>query len=411
VTLPTVIFQITAIGKNVRALDATVESVRYWVRRTPYLRFRYLIWVVAEPEGYATDPALYAKWRSEGVGVYIVPKEYETPQRTRGKGRALEYACDLRRANGLSTKDVWVYHQDEETCVGQDTLLGVSEFVQDGSKLLGTGIILYPIHWAPIPTHVQEFTRSYDDLRVLDSLTLPGNPTVGFHGSHFVVRADAEDEVGWDLPGYAPAEDLTFEIRLRSRFGSVFGILRGFAYEKGAFSLGDQLRQRRRWVRGILYAIGSVPSLSRRRRMTLLYSAAAWFSALPSVLVLIASFALHYGSMLYLTSFFTGFVWVSMITGYVEGARIHSAYLESSPGIVRLSVLGLVGALVDVVAPWFALVTRTTSKDFVLKDPVARPRPTPSPSTLRAGAGAPWGPTAFSASSVRGIERRRPFPM
>jgi egghead protein (zeste-white 4 protein) len=382
VTVPTVIFQVTAIGKNVHALDATVESVRYWVRRTPYLRFRYLIWVVAEPEGYATDPSVYEKWRSEGVDVYIVPKEYETPQRTRGKGRALQYACDLRRAQGLSNDGVWLYHQDEETCVGQDTLLGISEFVNDGSKLLGTGIILYPIHWTPIPTHVQEFTRSYDDLRVLDSLTLPGNPTVGFHGSHFVVRADAEDDVGWDLPGYAPAEDLAFEIRLRNRYGSIFGILRGFAYEKGAFSLGDQLRQRRRWVRGIMYAVGSAPGLSAKRRATLVYSAATWFSALPSVAVLLASIFLHYGPLLYFTSFFTGFVWVSMITGYVEGARIHSAYLDRTPGIVTLGLLGIMGALIDLLAPWYALFTQSGTKDFVLKDPVpASPsfRETPAP--------------------------------
>ena len=380
---PTVIFQITALGKNVRSLETSVQSVRYWVRRTPLLGYRYLVWVVVEPEGYATNPQLYDSWRDAGVKVWIVPKEYRTPLGTRGKARALQYACDLRRQFGLSRPDVWVYHQDEETSVGQDTLLGIADFIQRGQKLIGAGIILYPIDWSPIPTHVQEFTRSYDDLRVLDSLTMPGNPTAGFHGSHFLVRADVEDTVGWDVSGYSPAEDLTFEIRVRARYGSVFGVLKGFAYEKGAFSLRDQLLQRRRWVRGILYAIRRSPVLSRGRKLTISYAAASWFSAFPSVIVLVASMVLHYGPLLLFTSFFTGFIWISMVTGYIEGAHLHSEYLRRSPGLLRLFYLGIVGALVDVVAPWYALFTRTYVTDFVRKDIILDP--SAPPRSLSAG--------------------------
>lgn len=370
---PTVVFQVTAIGKNVRALETSVRSVLYWARHTPFLAYRLLVWVVVEPEGYATDPALYDSLTAMGVGVWIVPRDYRTPLGTRGKARALQFASDLRGRSGLSTSDVWVYHQDEETCVGQDTMLGISHFIAQGEKLVGAGVILYPVDWSPIPTHVQEFTRSYDDLRVLDSLTMPGNPTAGFHGSHFVVRADVEDCVGWDVSGYSPAEDLTFEIRVRARYGGVFGVLKGFAYEKGAFTMLEQLRQRRRWVRGILYAIRRSPVLSRRRRLTIAYSAASWFSALPSVAVLLLSLVLHYGPLLYFTSFFTGFIWISMVTGYVEGARLNSAYIGVSPGYLPLFCLGLAGAVVDVVAPWYALFTRTTARDFVRKDPVRLP--------------------------------------
>jgi len=384
VKFPTVIFQVTAIGKNVRALEASVRSVLYWARETPFLRFRPQVWVVIEPEGYATDPELYEEIRALGVSVWVVPRDYRTPLGTSGKARALEYACSLRGRFGLSTPDVWVYHQDEETCVGQDTLLGISEFIDRGDKLVGAGIILYPVDWAPIPTHVQEFTRSYDDLRVLDSITMPGNPTAGFHGSHFVVRADVEDTIGWDVSGYSPAEDLTFEIRVRARYGTVFGVLKGFAYEKGAFTMREQLRQRRRWVRGILYAIRRSPVLTRKRRLTIAYSATSWFSALPSVVVLVASVVLHYGPLLFFTSFFTGFIWISMVTGYVEGARLNSAYLGVSPGYLRLFCLGIAGALVDVVAPWYALVTRTTARDFVRKDVVRVPASPPAPSVTQA---------------------------
>jgi len=365
---PTVLFQVTAIGKNARALDASARSVVHWMRNTPKLGFRYQLWLVVEPEGYWTAPEVYDRLERSGARLLVVPALYQTPLGTTGKARALQYACDERERLGLSVPAVWVYHQDEETCVGQDTLRGISDFVLDGRVLVGTGIILYPIDWRGSPSHVQELTRSYDDLRVLDSMTMPGNPTAGFHGSHFLVRADVEDSIGWDSRGYAPSEDLMFEIRVRARYGSVFGLLKGFAYEKGAFSLRDQLRQRRRWMHGVIFAVLHCHELPRRRRLTVAYSALSWCSALPSVAILIASVELRYGPLLVVTSLFTGFIWVSMILAYIEGYRLHENYLDRTLSIPRFLANGLLGALVDVLAPWYALVTRPNSGDFIPKD-------------------------------------------
>jgi egghead protein (zeste-white 4 protein) len=373
VNAPTVIFQLTAIGKNPGAIEESARSVLYWVRRTPRLAYRYLIWAVIEREGYRTSPRVYESLERAGVEVIVVPDSYATALGTEGKARALEFATELRRRRGLAGEDVWVYHQDEETCVGQDTLLGISQFVRDGRWSVGTGVILYPIDWSGSPSHVQEVTRSFDDFRVLDSMTLPGNPTTGFHGSHFLVRSDIEDTVGWDAHGYTPAEDLLFELRVRARFGAVFGVLRGFAYEKGAFSLKDQIQQRRRWVHGVLHALRPRSELPRERRLAVAYGALSWFSALPSVAVLVASAWLRYGPILIVTGVFTGFIWVSMVLAYVEGYRMHRAYLERPIGALRFVAAGMLGALVDVTAPWYALLTRPSRSDFIPKDPAAHP--------------------------------------
>ena len=375
---PTVLFQVTAIGKNARAMDSTVRSVLHWLRNTPRLAFRYLLWMVVEPEGYWTDPSLYDRLERAGARLIVVPSEYRTPLDTRGKGRALQYATELRQREGLSASRVWVYHQDEETCVGEDTLRGIGDFIEEGRSLVGAGIILYPLDWAGSPSHIQELTRSYDDLRVLDSITMPGNPTAGFHGSHFLVRADVEDSVGWDSRGYAPSEDLLFEIKVRARYGSVFGVLKGFAYEKGAFSLRDQLRQRRRWMHGVIHATLHCRELPIRRRFTVAYSAVSWFSALPSVLVLVASLELKYGPLLVVTSVFTGFIWTSMVLAYVEGYRLHSKYLPRSISRIRFFANGLVGALVDVLAPWYALVTHPSLGDYIPKDRPTSPADSPA---------------------------------
>ncbi len=372
--LPTVLFQITAIGKNPEALEASARSVLYWIRRTPRVGYRAEVWAVVEPEGYATAPERYERLETDGVRVLVVPSNYSTPLGTSGKARALEWAVERRRELGLSGPATWVYHQDEETAVGQDTLLGIAEFVRTDGPRVGVGVILYPIDWKGSPSHAQELTRTYDDLRVLDSMTLPGNPTAGFHGSHILVRSDVEDSVGWDTVGYSPAEDLTFEIRVRARYGSVFGVLKGFAYEKGAFSLLDQLRQRRRWMHGVLFALRRAPELPFRRRLTLFYSALSWYSALPSVVILAASVVLRYGPILIGTSVFTGFVWVTMATGYLEGYRLHAEYVRWRGSYLRLFGAARVGAFVDVLAPWYALGTRPSRGDFIPKD---RPREDP----------------------------------
>ena len=375
---PTVAFQLTAIGRNPASLALSVRSVLHWVRHAPRIAFRYRIWVVVEPEGFDADRETFDALRSEGAEILVVPRRYRTFLDTRGKGRALQYASERRQALGLSTSGIWVYHQDEETCVGEDTLRGISEFIADRRGLLGTGVILYPLHWTGSPSHVQELTRSFDDLRVLDSMTMPGNPTSGFHGSHFLVRADVEDSVGWDVGGYAPAEDLLFEIRVRASYGSVFGTLAGFAYEKAAHSLADQLRQRRRWVHGVLHALREAPLLPLRRRIALGYGALSWFSALPSVLVLTASLFVRYGPGLLVTGVFTGFIWTSMVLAYIEGYRIHAAYVRRAVSWPRFVLHGILGALVDVAAPWYALVTRPSSADFIRKDVGSSTVPIPS---------------------------------
>ena len=385
----TVLFQITAIGKNVGALEESARSVLYWARHTARLPYRVEVWLVVEPDGYATAPAVYEALRRDGARILVVPRSYSTPLGTSGKARALQFAVERRQALGLSGASTWVYHQDEETCVGQDTMLGIADFVRQDRLQVGVGVILYPIDWAGTPSHIQELTRTYDDFRVLDSMTLPANPTAGFHGSHILIRSDVEDAVGWDSVGYAPAEDLTFEIRARTRFGPIFGVLKGFAYEKGAFSLGDQLRQRRRWVHGILFALHRSRELPAGRRLTLLYSALTWFCALPSTIVLALSIEYHYGPLLIAPGIFTGFIWVSMATGYIEGYRLHREYLPRRISRPRFFVHALIGACVDILAPWYALATRPSLGDFVTKD-----RPAPG--------GAPIAALAAETAAARG---------
>jgi hypothetical protein len=133
-----------------------------------------------------------------------------------------------------------------------------------------------------------------------------------------------------------------------------------------------------------MHAIRRAPDITPRRRAGLVYAALSWFSALPSVAVLIASAFVHYGPLLLVTGVFTGFIWTSMVLAYVEGYRLHHRYVTRRQSIPRLALHGVLGALVDVTAPWYALATRPSGGDFIPKD-----RPVAMPSPERSGAPAP----------------------
>src|SRR5262249_38558796 len=223
----------------------------------PEVGYRAEVWATIEEYGYRPNRDRFDALANEGVHILVVPLGYVPPHGTTRKGRALQYAVEQRRRVKRALDQVWVYHQDDETAVGEDTVLGIDEFVRihGHERALGLGIILYPQDADFRPSQIQEFGRTKDDLRTVYTITSPRNKMSGFHGSHYLARADVEDSTGWDVGPNMLSEDLIFENAVRRQHGHIFHILKGFAYEKAAFSIRDQLRQRRRWVQGFARAI------------------------------------------------------------------------------------------------------------------------------------------------------------
>ena len=255
--VPTVIFQTTSTGVNVATVENTVRSVLYWTARHPELCYRPEVWLCIEEWGYTPNKDRIDRLMGEGVRVVVTPLGYRTCRGTTRKGRALQYAVEARRAEIPDLRRVWVYHQDDETAVGEDTVLGIDEFVRThySEPSIGAGVILYPQHSADFrPSRVQEFHRTHDDVRMIAFLTSRHNWFSGYHGSHYLARADVEDEVGFDVGPDLNSEDLLFECQARNQFGPIFSLLKGFAYEQAALDSKDQIRQRRRWVQGWIRA-------------------------------------------------------------------------------------------------------------------------------------------------------------
>jgi hypothetical protein len=370
-----VIYTITTRGNQLATLEESVRSTLYWLEEVKArygLQFASEVWVVTEEDSREMHADFYSRLELVGARVVAVPYWYITPNRTRFKARALQYACEVRIAEGIDTSNDWVYHQDTETMVGEDTILGNLDFVlsSDLTRLLGIGIILYPQDWAYRFTSVEETARSAGDVAAMGHMKLWGTSPFGYHGSHFLVRADVENYVGWDF-GRARSEDLIFGIKVQERYGAMIRNMKGFAYEKPPLSLRDQLKQRRRWFSGSMEALGR-RDISLRRKAPILYGTASWLSALLSLAAALIAFVHPTGGLIpFLGGALTGLMWWSMYSAYRVGYELHEPYLDGTRGRwdwVRLAYSAFIGLLVDAVAPWYAIVSRTDGYDEIRKD-------------------------------------------
>ena len=371
-----VIFNIASQGNNILTLKNSIESVHFWytaLSNSGKINYKSEIDVIVEPEPYQKNIAFYtslAEQFGESLKFIVVPKEYTTSNNTKYKARALNFAVEDRRLRGLNSDNVWIYHQDEETTVGEDTLIGISEFINKADKNIkyGAGFIVYCLDWSLRPSQVQEMSRTNDDYRVLLSLSTKTNPLVGFHGSHFLIRSEIEDEIGWNFVRKAIADDLIFENSLRRRYPNSFMFLKGFAFEKAASNLKEQVKQRRRWALGLGDALRN-GEVSKTKKIVMTYSGVAWFGSIASVGALFVSLTPSFSGFYPASLAVLGYLWVQMVNNYYDGYLFHKNYIpkEKLPKnlkTMKLAVNGVVGALVDAVAPWYVFKRSSRNNGF-----------------------------------------------
>ena len=369
-----VIFQVTTTGEPAETVVHTARSVAHW-RRKLDPAFAVEIWVVAEPWGHAPHRGTYEQLAREGVNVLVVPKTYSCPNGSVRKARALQYAVDLRREWGYDPTTTWVYHQDDETAVGEDTFAGIAEFLDAHADepCVGTGIILYPQHadgWRP--SAVADLNRSKDDIANIYSLTRT-NRASQFHGSHYLVRCDVETAIGFDAgPALSVVDDLTFEVRARARYGNLVRPLAGFAYEQSPLTWRDQIKQRRRWVVGLKAAEKNL-DMPLVRKLSLAYYLTAWAAGAASTFTILLPVVFNFDAVLPFGMTVSAVSWSLMVWGYVVGYRFHREYVAPARPVWRVVWNGVVGAGVDAVAVWVGLFASNRGFEVVKKDADAAP--------------------------------------
>ncbi|MGW4028351.1 glycosyltransferase family 2 protein [Streptomyces sp. NPDC004838] len=194
------------------------------------------------------------------IRVVTVPKAYQTPNGTRFKARANNYAHELRIEEGEALDDVWVLHMDDDTGVGPDTAAALAQFINrqrrahpDDAKHMAQGILTYPRENAVnLFTWLADAVRPADDIARFRALTGLGTPAAGVHGELLVLRASIEATIGWDFGPKAIVEDAQLALTFCRRYPGRSDWFNGRCYGASPATTRDFVKQRDRWAWGLV---------------------------------------------------------------------------------------------------------------------------------------------------------------
>jgi egghead protein (zeste-white 4 protein) len=362
VTVPTLL-----VEGNLPAMQRVLMSL---LINLPQHFNRFHVDVITEGD-VDTEPLM--RWLEEvreivdPIRIVNVPKDYETPKGARFKTRANQYAMEARRSAGENTDECYVYHLDDDTHIGKDTAASLAEFIElDGDRFyLAQGILTFPFELTP-----SKVCRLADAIRPADDLTRfafftgkLGTPLGGLHGEHVVIRADIEDEIGWDFPDTV-IEDAYFAIQFAMKYPRRSTTLNSYSYGASPAGIRDLLRQRRRWIEGLL-RLAFNRKLPWIPKIPLLYSIFTW--ALAPIqfvgLALMASYLCGIDNTSPISPLFLP-LWSIGLAGifwfYIEGLKINlsasdrpKSHLLLSifiiPAVYLITILETVGVVLGIV--------------------------------------------------------------
>lgn len=307
-------WRIVSRGINVRALTATILRCRAESQALPL--FPYVIEVITD----TAHDGLPAP--ADDLRYIRVPRDYQTPEGTRAKARALHYALQVSPL----PRDAWIVHLDEESQPTPSGIRGIARMIAEeeanGQLRIGQGTITYhrDLQDRPFFT-LADCTRTGSDLgRLFLSMRL-GVPLFGLHGSFIVVRNDVEQEIGFDVgPHGSITEDAFWGCQQMER-GRRCRWVDGYIEEQCTHSAGDFLNQRRRWFSGLVKVALYAP-VKLRWRVMLGISMLAWALA-PFAWVYTIEHFINGGHITPAVQFIANFTLAVFIVTTIFGLRVN----------------------------------------------------------------------------------------
>jgi len=263
-TNPFIIFQYTTRGQHADVVAKGIESVNKACANNHHTSYRIDVITDGTTDNYDAK-------------IIRVPDDFTTPNGTKKKARALEYAVQEHRQQGHYTSATWIWHMDEESIVTDQSVAAVLDYIGKGGKPVSEGPIVYSNKFMRkniLPSLV-ECCRPYQCYECMHMMTGNSVPTF-IHGSNLLVRSDIEDAVGWDF-GDSLTEDQRFGYEAHKKFGAVFGWHGGMVVEQPPLNVKDTFRQRRRWAAGSRQNLKFMPFKDRIYQSARLLSWAAGF--------------------------------------------------------------------------------------------------------------------------------------
>ena len=275
---------------------ALERVVRSFCRELPSYFPRLRIDLVIEEACQAQDEIMGLA--NPLVRVTTIPLGYRAPNGTRFKARANHYAHMLRLAEGEARDDVWVLHMDDDTGVGPDTARELALFVSSQLSAgkdalhLAQGVLCFPREYAGNRLiWLADAVRPGCDMGLFAAITGRGSPHAGLHGELLLVRASVEATIGWDFGPRTIVEDAQFALCFCDRYPGRSGWIPGRSYGASPATVGDFVRQRERWVWGLL-ELAAERKIPLRRRLLLIHNVIVWVCAAiahPAVVLLVGA--------------------------------------------------------------------------------------------------------------------------
>ncbi|XP_052793876.1 beta-1,4-mannosyltransferase egh-like [Mya arenaria] len=248
----------------------------------------------------------------------VVPTKYQTKNHTLYKARALNYC--LEPGVDMLTDNDWIVHLDEETLLTESSVIGIVNFINDGTYKFGQGVITYAneeiVSWITTLADLVRVGMDYGMIRFC--LKYLHKPVFSWKGSFIVSNAAAEKQITYDFGVEGSiAEDCFFALTAWKE-GHQFGFVEGEMWEKSTFSAKDYIYQRKRWVQGI-YNVFFSSQISYRYKYGITLMLLSWVSmpfTVPNI-VLVPLFPLP---MWRSVNILCGFMGATMLFLFIFGA-------------------------------------------------------------------------------------------
>ncbi len=308
-----VCWRIVTRGDNYSALLSTVRRIQKEMADNPL--FPYVIEIVTDTASVVIPAP------ADDVTYMRVPIEYETEKRTRFKARALHYA--MLHSDILDTD--WIIHLDEETQPTSSGVKGICAMIREEEHTqrlrVGQGAMTYHRQWSTHPfLTLADNVRTGMDFGPFYLQTKFGVSLVGFHGSYIVIRNDIEKATGgFDFGADGDITEDAFWVLIANAKGHKIRWVEGYLEEQSTQSLGDFLRQRRRWFEGLVRVVRKAP-VPLRYRLGLGTMLSLWTLTSLSILYSVAHLFYGFENRDWIR-FLANFSWAACATMYLIGLK------------------------------------------------------------------------------------------
>lgn len=246
-------FRIVSRGLQQECVMETVRACREAMRRNPL--FPYIIEIT-------TDAGTFQAPDDDDVVHLQVPLAYQTPNGAKFKARALHYGCTHTNI----PPNTWIVHLDEETRPKDSAIKGIAAMIEKAERTgrtntLGQGMMMYNRSFKNHPLlTMADMHRTGQDVGHYSLQHHLGVTVFGFHGSYIVCRQDWEARIGFDLGPTGSITEDAWWVLLAMKDGYRTVWVDGFMDEQSNESVGDFLKQRRRWLYGLLKVVTFNPA-------------------------------------------------------------------------------------------------------------------------------------------------------